>query len=188
MKIIPQTETKLAKGSAKLMETIIGTFALSLVREGIDYDALPMEGKGVLYAIVNEAKKIVGKHVSSMNDTLKESMKEHEGRVFESDLVKITRDAPEPEEVEDVDIEALCPDALGMLVEDGAAQRFESVTHSIDVVALRDAVDRGVVAEGALEAIKTKTVTKAPRLIVTAKGDLKKKLGDLKRRALPSGK
>jgi hypothetical protein len=188
MKIVPEKEMKLAKGSAKLMETIIGTFALSLVREGIDYEALPLEGKGVLYSIVNEAKKIVTKHVAAMNETLKDTMEMHEGRVFESDLVKITHDAPEPEEVEEVDIEALCPDALGMLVEDGAAQRFESVTHSIDVVALRDAVDRGVVAEGALTAIKTKTIQRAPRIIVSAKGDLKKKLADLKRRALPSGK
>lgn len=188
MQLVPEQETKQAKGTAKLMETIIGTFALALVREGIDYESLSLEGKGVLYAIVKGAEGIVKKHVSAMNQTLKESMKDHEGRVYESDLVKITHDAPDPEDVEEVDIEAICPDALSMLVEDGAAQRVETVTYSLDVVGLRDAVDRGVVAEGALDAIKTRTVQRADRIIVTAKGDLKKRLGELKKRALPSGK
>jgi len=188
MKIVPEKETKLAKGTSKLMETVIGTFALALVREGVDYEALPLEGKGVLYAIVNGAKGIVEKSLKGMNETLKTTMEQHEGRVYDGDLVKITHDVSEPETHESVNIEALCPDALAALVKDGAARRVETVTHSMDAIDLRDAVDRGVVAPGALDAIKATTTQRAPRIIVTAKGDLKKRLGELKKRALPSGK
>jgi len=188
-------ETRETRGTAKLMETVIGTFALALVREGIDYEALPLEGKGVLYAIVNAAKGIVEKHVKSMNAVLKADMEKHDGRVYETDIVKITLDAPESQTVETVDAEAVVMrlhegEGMSLPLAEKALKGVvqTTVSYSTDPAAIRDAVDRGVLSKDYLDLIETRETQRAPRLIVSGRGDLKKRLADLKKRALPSGK
>lgn len=195
MKIVPEKETKQAKGTAKLMETVIGTFALALVREGVDYESLPLEGKGVLYAITKGAEGILKKHISAMNETLKATMEQHDGRVYEGDLVKVTLDTPEPQTVESVDAEAvlkMLQEGEGMALEE-AEEALEGivqkrVSYSTDATAIRDAVDRGILDRAFLGLIESRVSQGTPRLFVTAKGDLKKRLGELKKRALPSGR
>lgn len=153
-----------------------------------NYEKLDLCDKGISYTVVSQIEKIVKEAKGQMNDTIRKEMGAQ--RVFETPSVKITYDVPEPSEEQSVDLTKLkevCDQetlvAMGILVPESVTTVFKFDEKALEKALLEGRIERSTVES----AIVTTDTTKAPRLIVTAKGDLKKRLAKMKKACLPSG-
>jgi len=146
-----------------------------------NYEALTMSDKGISYAVISQIEKIVADAKKQMNGTIRTEMGGQ--REFETPSVKIIFDVPEPEQV--VDIEKL-REACGTadLMEKGIIKA--EVVYTMDEKVLEGMLLDGKIERSHVEAAMVES-TRAARLIVNPKGDLKKRLAVMKKACLPSG-
>jgi hypothetical protein len=146
-----------------------------------DYEGLDMADKGVAYAVVSQFEKIMADTKKIMNGIVREALGTE--REFETPDVKIIFDCPDPESV--VDVEKLQEEFGTAALMDLGILKSEVIVH-LNEKALEQAILNGQIEPEKVKASMVET-TRAPRLIVNPKGDLKKRLAAMKKACLPSG-